>query len=149
MNITHNTIRDFVINNLPSKLTYLKIDGDKLYVHGWIPFYTYSFSQLPNNLVFTNNCVLDGSQITTLPNDIILLKSLHIKSTNIKMVDVDVGGCLDIRDTVPDLVLKSGIYIGDQIWSTDHPKSPSPLEQYAYLDGIHVYGYYFKTGLLS
>lgn len=89
-------------------------------------------------MVFEWACDLSNSEITSVPEDIVLNGGLHLCNTAISTLPVlDVSGFLRINGT--DIKISNGTYIEYTIMS----------ERYSHIQGLLITGYFFSTGILS
>lgn len=162
MNVTIKDVEKFINSMCGSKSifssyvnnVYIIKDG-KIFISDNVKYYGYNHETLPNGIVHLigASCDLGGSNIQSLPDDIVLNDNLYTNGSQIKEINVDVGGFLDIRNS--DVVLKEGIYIGRELWSADYEIDDemgyiSPIQTpYSYLDSVNIHGYLFITGILS
>lgn len=137
--VTHQDVINY-IESTYSKDDYHKVLDGKLYIKRWIPFFNYEFSALPNDMVFDTGCDLEGSKITSIPEDIVLNGNLyldHIKTATIPVLNI--SRSLYINHS--GITISDCTYIGSMISSTD--------SKYEHLDTVIVNGYFFETGLLT
>lgn len=157
MMVTHKDIINFLheYTTIPKRL-YILHNGMMIFKYD-IQYSGYKHQTLPPGIVHHAKCDLWRSNVTELPDDIVLNGSLSVCDTTIKEINVDIGQHLDVRNC--PAVLKDGIYIGGVMWSTIYEISgtnindvkviDNPPHKYAHLDRVRIGGYLFNTGIIS
>lgn len=138
MNVTHQDVIDYIEFNNDDN--HYKVRQGKLHITEWVEFHNFYFSTLPSNMVFEHICDLCDSEITYVPEDIVLQSSLLIRGTSITTLPVlYISGGLNVIGT--NTVLHDGTYIGTRIFSSGSP--------YMHLHSLIINGYFFGSGILS
>lgn len=136
MSVTHQDVIDYLKDIYNS---YTVQDG-KLNIIGFVPFCKFKFRTLPSGMVFEGVCDLDGSSITSLPDDIVVYN--HLYAGNIKNITIPSIGVRGNLYTVDSgIKLGDGIYIGCYMYTSG--------SRYEYLNDLYINGYIFSTGVLS
>lgn len=123
---------------------YWKIINGELHLYWWfelrriLPQYV---NELPDHIIFHEECWLSDTNIKTFPDNIQIYKHLTINNTKITNIPstIKVRGDLSIFNN-ENITLSDGLYINGLLLCDD---------KYRHLNTIRVKGYYFNSGILS
>lgn len=135
--VTHKDVIDYVLKYYQRNGDHdYMVHGSKLHITGHVSFSDFKFSALPKGMVFTNSCDLDTSCITSIPDDIILNRSLFLDKTgNLCVPAIYIKQNLYTVDS--NAKLSSGTYVGGAMYTVRSP--------YWYLDDLDIHGYIVNT----